>query len=174
MKTCRRGFTLIELVAVLGVSTVLFGVATGLLIMLMQADRGWREQVRGHATVARLADQFRRDVHAARRLKPLPAAPGNAGPGWQLETAPGRVVEYRASPGRLIRVQLADGKTVRQEDFSLPGEARFGVQPADATAGLVGLQVATSRKPADPAARGPLEFTAALGWDYRFSRQEGP
>ena len=64
----RRAFTLIEMIAVISATTVLFGIATALLIALMQVDRSWREEVRAHATITRLADQFRRDVRAADRV----------------------------------------------------------------------------------------------------------
>ncbi len=170
----RRGFSLIEMVAVLSASTILFGIATGLLILLMQVDRSWREQVRGHATVASLADQFRRDVHGAERLTSLAALAGKAGPGWRFQSAPGRVVEYRATPGHLLRTQLVEGKTVQQEDFRLPGNASVSVQPPNAAAGLVMLRISPPQKPVDLSAHGPLEIAATLGRDSRFSRREGP
>lgn len=174
VKRGRRAFSLIELLAVISATTVLFGLATGLLISLMQVDRSWREQVRAHATIVRLADQFRRDVHSAERMKSLPAAADKLGPGWQLGTGPDRTVEYRFSAGRFVRAQRADGKTVQQEEFRLPGEAAVTMRLPDAAGSLVGLEIVPLKTPGDLSSFGPLEIVAVLGRDQRFSGRQGP
>ena len=59
------------MLVVIAVSTVLMGVAVSVLHMLMRAEHGGRRHVSRATTVARLADQFRSDVHAA--LRPMAA-----------------------------------------------------------------------------------------------------
>ena len=169
----RRAITLVEMVTATIVGAAIFGVAVGLLYTLLRFDTATRQQVRLQIATERLADQFRRDAHAAERLAPLAAASGAAPPGWQFQLGEGVVAEYRLRPGRLLRVELASGKTVRQEQFAFSEKARLTVEPAEAAAGIVSLTIAPPNERPKTPGFGPLVIEAALGKDRRFVKAEG-
>jgi prepilin-type N-terminal cleavage/methylation domain-containing protein len=81
----RRGYTLIEMLVVITVSTVLLSVAVGVLHVLSRAERSGREHGNRATIVARLADQFRSDVHAA--LHPIPSEGADKNV-WQFALPP--------------------------------------------------------------------------------------
>jgi prepilin-type N-terminal cleavage/methylation domain-containing protein len=165
----RRGYTLMEMLIVIAMSTVLMGVAVSVLNLLMRAERAGREHVSRTATVARLADQFRNDVRAAQRLVAADGAPKNQ---WQFALAPDRVATYRASPGEMERREEVAGKLVRQESYALPGgcSARI-IAPTDSVSTIAGLVIA----PSGPASSigNEIRIDAALGADRRFAKSEG-
>ncbi len=135
----RRGFSLIEMLAALTVGSVLMGIAVSILAMLMRIERGGREQLHQDMVTARLARQFRDDVHAATRLAPAEA--GGKG-SWQLVLAPDHTVTYRALPEVVERDEAEAGKPARHESYTLPAgwSARL-IAPAGAGPPLASLDV---------------------------------
>jgi prepilin-type N-terminal cleavage/methylation domain-containing protein len=193
----RRGFTLVELLTAATVGSALMGIAVGLLYALMRADAGVHEQSAHRLAAARLADQFRRDAHAARRLvqgergkaqeargkaeggrgngggtyppsaSPLP--PSALSTTWRFELADGREVEYRPAPERLLRVERWHGRTVREEQFVLQPGWRASVDRPAVWPGVVRLIVAPPGSPQQP--RTDTQIDAQLGKDLRYRGQ---
>ena len=64
-KPMRRAFTLVEMLTVISIGSVLMGIAISLLIVLLGAEQSGRTHAERSESLQRLADQFRRDVHAA-------------------------------------------------------------------------------------------------------------
>jgi len=172
----RRGYSLIEILVVIATGAAMMGVALGLLGMLIRLEQASRREVQEETVMNRLADQFRRDVHAADRLA-VASAPGVADlpPVWQFPLEAGHVVEYRAEQGELVRIERRDDKVLKQESFSLPAEARVSIDPAgDALPGIVSLRIAgTGIRPPGPAWRG-ARVDAELAKDRRFVKQKQP
>ena len=66
-----RGFSLVEMIVVITVGTALTGLAVTTLGSLMHASRAMDDHGYRIATIRRLADQFRDDVHAAAKSQSL-------------------------------------------------------------------------------------------------------
>ncbi|NQT11818.1 MAG: prepilin-type N-terminal cleavage/methylation domain-containing protein [Planctomycetes bacterium] len=172
----RRGYTLIEMVAVLSVGTVVMGVAVGLMLMLLRVERDSRMEVAERGAVNRLADQFRRDVRAADRLTPTESPEGEDAPfAWQLSVEAGRVVEYRAEPGALVRAERADEKVLGRESYRLPALATVSIDLVGEKApGIVRLRITPGGdRPPSSIGQG-LAIDAALARDRRFVKQNQP
>lgn len=165
----RRGFTLIEVVTAGVIGAALMGIAVGLLYALMRAEGGSRQHVRLHTAMAQLAEQFRRDVHAAEKLETTAA-------GWQLTIDSETHIEYRSEGGRLMRSKIAGGKTQEQDQFVLTPDTRFQISPATASpqpaaagpGSIVTLRLVPPDVPTGDRAFLPAEFQALLGYDRRW------
>ena len=62
----RRGFTLIEMVAVITGVSMILAASVVLMHFVLEMDTEVRQRTHTVAMVGRLAEQFRRDVHQAR------------------------------------------------------------------------------------------------------------
>jgi type II secretory pathway pseudopilin PulG len=122
----RRGFTLVELLVVMGGVLITLGVCTILLQSLLRLDRAARGHLAETTAVSRLARQFRQDVRASTRAEAKPDAA-------QLMLAlPGEeLVEYEARPGTLLRVERKGDQVVRREAYRI----HRGSMPRFATEG---------------------------------------
>ena len=173
----RKGFSLVEVMVAMAVGSVLMAIVVGLLYTLMETDRTSREHLRLRIAAARLADQFRRDAHAAVGLTGPPDVAEDGAevlPVWELELPPDRVVEYRVEGHSLLRTERAGGEVVKREWFGLPPHAVASIERS----GEQGQPIATLRivpdvdPPGTPAWR-PLRIDAVLALDHRFANVEG-
>ena len=87
----RRGFTLIEMVVVMTAVAAILAATVVLMHFVLQMDTEVRQRTHTVATVGRLAEQFRRDVHQARG-EPVIAADHRAA---ELRLPGGRIVKWR-------------------------------------------------------------------------------
>jgi prepilin-type N-terminal cleavage/methylation domain-containing protein len=180
----RRGFTLIEMLVVIAVSGALMAVAVGLLHTMIRLEHGSREELRERTAMMRLADQFRRDVHAATQFTP----PGEGHPGgqrgeqpnqqeqaggasrtWQLSLGPDRVVEYQAEPGAIARTERASGDVLSRESYAIAPATAVSIGLAGEEApGIVTLRI--ELESGQPPAPGvcPFRVDAELAKDGRF------
>lgn len=124
---------LVELLVVIALGSLMLGIAVSLLYTLMRLDRENREQAHQLASLARLAEQFRDDVHAARTwTDPQGATPQKpTAATWKLLGAGGREVEYRMEQDGLLRTELSDGQVRKRESYPLPAEAAAEIGPRD-------------------------------------------
>ncbi len=112
----RRGITLIETVVLMTGVAAMLGLTVVMLQLLLKLDGDSRARLDTAGMLARLADQFRRDVHgaSAARLVEQPSKPA----GLRIEPGPDRAIEYQVKgPSKLIRVESLKGKTVRTESY---------------------------------------------------------
>lgn len=166
----RPGVTLIELVAVLGIGAVMMGVTVTLLYGLLRADCSGRDHLRQSIGLGRLADQFRRDVHAAKTSRDV-----TDGDGRQFELAADRTVTYRLQSGGLTRSEQVGEATVRRESFALPPGATASIQmAADAQPAIVSLMITPVAKAPEPAGGPVIRIDAVLARDHRFAKPEEP
>jgi type II secretory pathway pseudopilin PulG len=176
----RRGISLIEMIAVMGVGAVMMGVAVTLLYGLLRAEGSGREHLRQSSVLGRLADQFRRDVHAANTV-------GGVSDGddkvrgvsddqrWQFELAPGRTVIYRFQPGTLTRTEQVDAAPQRRESYALPPGTTATIRiPADTQPAIVSLRIEPAAEASGQPAGRSIQIDAVLARDHRFAKPEEP
>lgn len=158
----RRAFTLIEMIVVLTVGSVLTGIAISLLVVLLRAEQTGRDHVENNTVIRCLADQFRRDVHAATKR------PEINGHGVVRFATAGPVVQYTIDGRDVHREKIMADKSVgRREEYRLPKNWAATVETdAAATPAVVRLTLA----PQDAALRSAHEIRveAVLGRDFRF------
>ena len=74
--------------------------------MLLQAEHRGRDDLHQGMSTARLAEQFRDDVHAAAAGLPQKHADKH---GWQFQLPPDRIVVYEVKPGMVTRTERVGG-----------------------------------------------------------------
>ena len=179
-----RGISLIELLMAMGGVSLVITSSAMLLHGVMRAQSESRRFFDDERTSARLARQFRADVHAAAQVDAQVAAP--AGERLVAFTLPdGHTVEYRHTADRrqIQRRLLAPGDAVptAREDYSFAGECAAVVtvaqQQISLELGAVGADgelappgvVRPPRSPAEAKRKPPaLVVEADLGRDLRF------
>lgn len=123
-----RGYSLIEMVLVIGAVSVVLGVCATTLIGLFRIDRAGRAAVNDATTLARLARQFRQDVRAAGGAKRLDDKPDRTG--LELTRADGESVVYRVEGKRLVREDRRGDRVGARESYATErlGPVAFGVE----------------------------------------------
>jgi type II secretory pathway component PulJ len=165
MRTNRRGYLLIEMLVAVTAASLVLGLSVGALALLFRLERTGREHVHHAASLGRLAEQFRNDVHAA-IPQALDKTPGKDG--WRFAIAPDRAVRYSITPESVEREETAAGKTVGRESYAIPSNttARFDAA-SDGNTKIVRLIVSPDSTPA--AIRREIHIEAVLGRGRRFS-----
>lgn len=111
----RRGASLIELMLIVGSTTMILSLCGVFLHLVMRIDRSGRAALADGHTAAGFARQFRRDVHAARSAK---ASDGPAG-AVDLAAADGPTVRYEATRFGVERRETSGESVVRRELYRL-------------------------------------------------------
>jgi prepilin-type N-terminal cleavage/methylation domain-containing protein len=156
---CRRGFTLIEMVVVITVSAVLMGIGTGILALLLRSQRLAHDDLDHGRSVARLAEQFRDDVHAATGTPQY--LPDRSDWQWQLPS--GRTVVYHLAPGVVGRREWFGAKLYRQESYALPAEVAARIEVSADPRSLACLLL-------DQPGGSQIRVEAVVRRDHRFSK----
>jgi hypothetical protein len=165
----RRGVSLIEILVLMTIGSTLMGIAVGSLHLLLKMDRNTRQRRQLQASEARLADQFRRDVHAALRMKPG-EAPEQSRPIWQLELGADKRIQYQSEPGGLARLEILQGKTTRKEWYPLMESSKVRCDmTSDGPVPIVSLGIASSEEPGSLFPPQALRIDARLGTNHRFA-----
>jgi len=130
--TPRRGFSLVELLVVTTTMATVLAGAVVLMHFVLQLDSEVRQRTYTVATVGRLAEQFRRDVHQARG-EPIIASDHHAA---EFHLTGGKIVKWRIDESRvLIRTEQAPG--VAGSSVGVPPANRsVGVSPAERSVGV--------------------------------------
>jgi prepilin-type N-terminal cleavage/methylation domain-containing protein len=165
----RRGYSLIEMVVVMTVGATMLGIAVTLLGALMQAERTGRAHIGQNGVFNRLADQFRRDVHAADG--PVVAAKSKAGqPAWRFDMVKGRSVWYIPGDEEIVREERIGHILVRRESCSLPEDCCATITTdAKASPPIVRLTIAPTDASLRPGHE--IRIDAVPGRDHRFVKQ---
>jgi prepilin-type N-terminal cleavage/methylation domain-containing protein len=171
----RRGFTLIEMLAVITVMTALMGLAVTLLILLMTADRTSRRQLIENEQIEQLAASLRRDVRAAVTAE-VTDTPQALQSRLVLNTGAEQSVEYVISAGRITRTQSAGGKSAGREAYLFDDlvEAQFQIETGQGRQ-FAALQLTRGKPEAAPqqaVAWPPLRIIAAVAADHRLGDPE--
>jgi prepilin-type N-terminal cleavage/methylation domain-containing protein len=119
-----RGFTLVEMLAVVATGGVLLVIGTGAVHRAMRLESEWRGQASVSRAFSRLADDFRADVHQC------PDIVVTEGPAALKLTSPdGSVVTYEIAADEIIRDVQSPGADRRREFYAKPAdyEAEFTI-----------------------------------------------
>ena len=116
----RAGYSLVEAMVAISISSVLASVALGLLGALVRADHSGRRHLNETQSLARLAGQLRADIGAAEE-----ASLSDSKARLLLRLPGGRSVEYAAEPGRATREERLGDVRQLHEQFVLPEAARL-------------------------------------------------
>jgi len=179
-----RGISLVELLMAMGGVSLVITSSAMLLHGVMRAQSESRRFFDDERTSARLARQFRADVHAAAQVDAQVAAPaGDRLVAFTLSN--GSTIEYRhtADHRQIERRLLAPGNPtpVAREDYSLAGPCaavvtvaerqialELGPEGRDGKLATLGT-VPPPRSPAEAKRKSPaLVVEAVLGRDLRF------
>ena len=114
----RRGISLIETVVLMTGVAAMLGLTVLMLQLLLKLDGDSRARFDSAGMLARLAEQFRRDVHgaSAARLVEQPSRPALL----RIEPGPDRTIEYQVKgQSKILRVESMKGKPVRSESYEI-------------------------------------------------------
>ena len=170
----RNGYSLIEMTVVITTGAAMMANAVGLVGSMLRLDRHCRDYAHQRGALSRLADQFRRDVHAAVSFKTVDAPAGAGQPAWQLQLTPKQTVEYRVRAGELVRTEHVEGKIRSTESYRLPAHTTVAIQLDErAKPPVVSLRLAADgQQPAALGARAS-RIDATLAKDQRFLKAKG-
>ena len=120
----RRGMTLVEVLLTITASTMVVGVAGGLLHRALRLEAASRGALQGERTALVLARQVRADIRAARTV----ACTADGLPAdvvLRVQPAGEAAIVYRAVRGGLVREQAIPANRIAREAFSFPAAVRF-------------------------------------------------
>jgi hypothetical protein len=122
----RRGITIIETIVLMTGVAAMLGLCVIMLQLLMKLDGDSRARLETAGTLARLAEQFRHDVHGATAAR-LVEQPEKSS-GLRIEPGPDRAIAYQVKgENKVVRVESGKGKVVRTESYQISrgGPIRF-------------------------------------------------
>jgi hypothetical protein len=164
----RRGaFSLVELVGVMIAGSVVVGVAIAAMVGAMRADRRLAESGDDQRAAGQLAEQLRRDIHAA------DDAQWNDSTGALTLRQPDgdEIIFTLTSRGLERREATVDGGDARLAGaYALPRGARIIVEPAEAERGqlmTIGWSGTRPRRSDGGLGRRPFEVVATVGRDLQ-------
>lgn len=170
----RTGKSLIELIVVIGVMSVAMGLAVRSMAVIMRSDAAGSRALQSSLALSRLAEQFRRDVHAAAEAELREAENGQT-QFLRLRTAAGALIEYHPRRDHILRTTLSAGNVTTRESFHLQTrDHRIEISAESRLVSLILLPGA--REIPGPAAGSPaaqaVHVEALRGRDLRFMQQE--
>ena len=181
-KAKRRGFTLIELMVVIAIISVIFSLVGAVFQRLFLSEQSAMRAALIEQTVSRLADQFRRDIHAATFAEVdthREGATGSLGLFEANRDQPAIVYVILTDEVRRER-RAADSSVSHREVYRLP-ECRiaFAVQVAEAEVSFLSLSIARQHSTITPQPQASrpyrtLVVEAALGRDNRLTTSLKP
>jgi hypothetical protein len=153
----RGGYSLIEVVLVVGAVSIVIGLCGTLLHGLLRLDRAGRSFVSDTSVMARLAHQFRDDVRSAGAVKSTAT-----GAAIELTLADDMVVQYQVEGGRLLRLERRKETEKRRESYAVERLGPVAFVASGRTVGLIlGRHPSGARGPDRPEVR----IVARLGKD---------
>jgi type II secretory pathway pseudopilin PulG len=144
--TYRAAYSLIELVTVIAMISIVMSSSTLLFVTMLRSERNTSVAVVEQQTLARLATQFRRDVHQAKSAA-LTAA-GDGSPELTLIAGTSEPIRYRIAGDRVERMApVADG--LHRESYRIRHAAWEFVPPAEGSK-ILSLELKLSSDPGQP------------------------
>jgi hypothetical protein len=116
----RSGITIIETIVLITGVAAMLGLCVLLLQLLLKLDSQSRARLDGASAMARLAGQFRQDVHAATKASVV-ADPTARPAGLRIEPGTDRTIVYEIKgDATVVRVETLKGASVRRERYEIP------------------------------------------------------
>jgi Tfp pilus assembly protein PilE len=165
----RKGLTLIEMVIAIGGVSVVMLISTRCCFHIFHEGAAAREFAEDHRQWLRLAETFRRDVHAANKAT-VPAD----GRDLTLSFEGDRTIRYSRSAESIERQETNAAKKPPPERFRIwDGDSRWSLAPDGRTATLTCHWHTAASRAARAAGQSPppheLKLEAAVGSDQRFT-----
>ena len=157
----RQGHTLVEMIAAMAAGAVLSAVAIALIVILLRSAGVARDHIRKSAVESRLAEQFRRDVHAADSIDIE-----DSGLAWTLTLGPKHTVDYRIDANWLERSEKGDPDIARRETYVLPPDHTATLQMPEPP--IVTLSIVPTSTTIDAKSRSSVRFDAIMAADRRY------
>jgi hypothetical protein len=129
----RRGVTIIETIVLMTGVAAMLGLAVILLQLLMKLDGDSRARFDAASSLARLARQFRQDLHTTGSVR-LIEPPASKVSVLRIDPGPDRLIEYQVrGDDKVVRVEKDKGADVRRESFHVPrsGSIRLSLDDHD-------------------------------------------
>ncbi len=173
----RRGVSLVEVIIVVGASTMVLTVGMGLMHKLLRSERSAAESLIHANSHARMSLQFREDAHAATGAS-VEGEPG-AEQTLRLTSDEGTAISYAQRDRFLIRAESRADGDARYEQYRLPRDVRVQFAVNENGPLTVAELVWARTSDADPAINAPaalavrrrldpLRIEAVVGKDRRF------
>ena len=116
----RKGITIIETIVLMTGVAAMLGLCVLLLQFLLKLDGQSRARLDGASALARLARQFRQDVHAAGRASLVDHSAARPSE-LRIESGKDRIVAYEVKgDAAVVRVETLKGAQVRRESYEIP------------------------------------------------------
>jgi hypothetical protein len=162
----RRGLSLIESIVAMIIASTIFGMSVELLALIKNETATGRDQALSTASLPRLAEQFRADVHAANTISQSKKGDGQVL--WTMKMPDDKRVEYEPRVEGLRRTEYRGDKVHSRDTFALPtADAQLELKPAEKPVEAT-LLVKDHASGADAIAGSDLRIEAAVGRDLRF------
>jgi type II secretory pathway pseudopilin PulG len=157
-----------EMLAVIAIGSTMMAITTSALYLFVKTEGQGRQAYQQQTSLARLADQFRRDVHAAQGMTRTDGQTAEQA-AWKFETGERQAVEYLAGSGGIARLETDNGKIRRQEWYPLaePWKVTLESKREEAVQ-MVSLRIAALPSAGHKAPGTPLRVDARLAADHRF------
>ncbi|HEY2894218.1 MAG TPA: prepilin-type N-terminal cleavage/methylation domain-containing protein [Pirellulales bacterium] len=158
----RRGSTLVEVLIAMLLGSAALGLLTTTMAAVLRRSDSAGNHLEAMSGLARLGEQFRRDVHQASSARAVSEMnkPGSL----MLEGTGGVSVVYRECPGGVLRESVRDKVVTARERFGLPGLEVAHWQAGTSSGEQVALEL--DREAAlgtSSAAQGRFTISANLG-----------
>ncbi|MDB5351530.1 MAG: hypothetical protein JWN86_2777 [Planctomycetota bacterium] len=173
-RTPRRGYTLVEMLAVMATLTLILGLCVALMELLLKLNTSGKDHVETEARLSRSARIFRDDVHEAGEIKRC--EPGTSSTTIELVRPDhDRVVEYQWIKNDLVRNEWSAGEIVKRERFPLPAQASAHFEHRSDGGRSVAAYVVHRRgkQASGPAVDHAFRIEAMVGAAFRFDVPEG-
>jgi hypothetical protein len=165
LRQSRRGYSLIEMVAIIAVTSMLMSIVATTLVTMLRLGHASGERVAWQATWHRLMNDFRDDAHAA-------TSASSAGPVRFLYGVDGAVV-YRATERAIEREEFRGGGPPATESYALPEAYAAKLSLEEGTSSQMAVialaRTADSTEAPIAVATQPLVITALVGRDWRLT-----
>jgi hypothetical protein len=125
----RRGISLVEMLVVITVAAAMMGLTVTTIHRLLGAEHDVTRQMRYAASVARLAQVFRDDLHAAREIEAPVAEPGKP-PALLVVFPDARRARYELDRHLATRVELDRENETHHDSFYFPPGSRLEFERA--------------------------------------------
>jgi hypothetical protein len=162
----RSGWSLIEACAAMFLGSTIFGIAVQLLFVTMHSVDSARDRVASAGAMARLAERFRSDIHAAREVVPEPVGKPAR---WIVKLSADERIEYENRDGALHWTKYRRDAVGGRDIFALPpgAELRLELEPKQ-NPSFASLLLNRGAEAAGESAERVLRIDARVGRDHRF------
>jgi hypothetical protein len=115
----RRGVSLIEMVVVISMMTIVFGLVGMTFHLLLRSEKIVSQSFMTDRTISRLAIHFRDDVHQS-ETGVITSESESDQPELSLENASGIQIRYAVTTDGIVRQLITDDRVTARDDFRLP------------------------------------------------------